>query len=163
MMAAILTFSGADMASIDRLNQSAIAAADALPFYSASDGADRRTSVSQLATALAPLIQSTTTYITQYSTPAEGFNVGVYPLTVGGSVFLLLTPLASIAAGAITLPILSSASHGQEVSAHSTQSVSALTVLPNGAGISGAPISLAAGGFFKLRFDAINRFWYRIA
>ena len=148
------------MASIDRLNQGDIAAADSIPFGSATQGADRRTSVSQLAAVLQSLMTARGS-AQQYSSPnATGFSVTVSPVSEGGWVWLLLTPTAGFAAGTLVLPY--GAHDRQEVTVTCTQAVTTLTVNGNGAAVNGSPSTLAANGFFRLKYDAVNASWYRI-
>lgn len=149
------------MASIDRLNQADIAAADSLPFYSATAGADRRTSLTQLASILATLLNTGGGPSQQYAAPnATGFSVTVAPLTDGAWVWLLLTPLAGYAAGTVVLP--ATPVDRQEVLVTSTQSITTLTVSGNGKTVNGAPSTLAANAFFRLKYDGVNQSWYRI-
>lgn len=148
------------MASIDRLSQSDIAAADQIPFSSATAGADRRTSVTQLAEVLQTLL-SATGPITQYASPnATGFSVTISPATAGDWMWLLLTPVAGYAAGTIVMP--ASPQDRQEVVVNTTQSVTTLTVSGNGATVNGAPSTLAANAYFRMKYDAVNSSWYRI-
>lgn len=148
------------MASIDRLNQSDAAASDSLPFYSASAGADRRTSFTQLAELLQSLLTASGA-AQQYAAPnATGFSVTVSPVTAGAWVWLLMTPVAGYAAGTIVLP--QSPSDRQEINVSTTQAVTTLTVSGNGYTVNGAPSTLAANGFFRLKFDAVNQSWYRV-
>lgn len=148
------------MASIDRLNQSDIVASDSLPFYSASAGADRRTPLSQLVTAVQSLL-SVSGPVQQFAAPsATGFSVTINPPTVGASVWLILTPVAGYAAGTIVMP--ASPVDGQEVIVNCTQSVTTLTVSGNGATVTGAPTTLAANAFFRLKYAAVLSTWYRI-
>jgi hypothetical protein len=86
----------------------------------------------------------------------------IAPDTSGENVYLLLTPTGTLAAGTITLPALASAVDGQQVLVSCTQIVTALTVAGNGATVNGAPTTLAANGFFRLRFDGVNNSWYRV-
>jgi hypothetical protein len=149
------------MPSIDRLNQSDIAAADAVPFYSAAGGADRRTSVSQLATLLQTLLNTGGGPTQQYAAPnATGFSVTISPAVAGAWVWLLLTPVAGYAAGTIVLP--AAPQDRQEVVVNSTQAVTTLTVSGNGATVNGAPSTLAANAFFRMKYDAVLSTWYRI-
>lgn len=149
--------------ALQALSQGTPTAASQLPFYDPQNGADRRASLAQLAEVLQELLASSGQMVSQYAAPsATGFGVQVAPFTEGGSVFLLLTPAAAYAAGTVTLPAVASCTHGQEVLVHSTQAVTALTVAGNGASVvSGAPTTLAAGGSFRLRFDAVLQGWYR--
>jgi hypothetical protein len=149
--------------SINSLSQTDIAAADSLPFASAVNGADRRTSVTQLVALIQSLLTDAGGPVTQYAAPAAtGFNVAIAPPTTGASVYLLLTPVAGYAAGTITLPAQASCVDGQEFVCNSTQAVTTLTVSGNGSTVNGAPATLAANAFFRLRFDGVFKAWYRI-
>jgi len=149
------------MAAIDRLNQSDIGTADSLPFYSATAGADRRTSVSQLAEVLQSEM-AVNGPVQQFAAPsATGFSVTIAPPTTGASVWLILTPVADYAAGTIVLP--SGPVDGQEVLVNSTQSVTTLTVSGNGSTVTGAPTTLAANAFFRLKYCAVLSTFYRVA
>ena len=148
------------MASIDRLNQSDISAADSLPFYSASGGADRRTSVTQLAEALQSQL-AVSGAVQQFAAPsATGFSVTINPPTAGASVWLILTPVAGYAAGTVVMP--ASPVDGQEVIVNCTQSVATLTVSGNGSTVTGAPTALSANGFFRMKYCAVLSTFYRI-
>lgn len=149
--------------SINSLSQTDIAAADQVPFASSANGADRRTSVTQLVALIQSLLTVDDGFQTQYASPnATGFSVQIAPAATGGSVYLLLTPLAGYAAGTITLPAQASCVDGQEVLVSCTQAVAALTVAGNGSTVNGAPTTLAANAFFRLRFDGVNKFWCRV-
>lgn len=148
--------------AIERLNQGTATGASQLPFYDPTNGQDRKASLLELAAVIQELLGATDDYISAYDTPATGFTVSILPFQPGGSVFHLLTPLAPLASGTIVLPLKDQCQHGQEVMVHSTQTITALTVDGNGAGLSGAPTTLASGGFFRLRFDAVNEAWYRV-
>lgn len=149
------------MSSIDRLNQGAWGAAAQVPFYDPAQGADRRASVTDLVTLLQSLLTSGGSLKTQYAAPnATGFSVTVSPPTSGASMHLLMTPLAGYAAGTVLMP--AAPIDGQEVVVTSTQSVTTLTVSGNGASVNGAPTTLAANGFFRLRYDQVTNSFYRI-
>jgi hypothetical protein len=99
--------------------------------------------------------------VIQYSAPsATGFNVAVNDSSA--SVWLVLTPLSGYAAGTITLPAVANSVENQEILVNCTASVGTLTVAGNGATVVGAPASLAANGFFRLRFEPVLKFWYRV-
>ena len=98
---------------------------------------------------------------TQYASPsATGFNVLVK--SDFGDIQLIMTPLAIYVTGTITLPDVQLLSDKQEVIVNTTQTVTALTINPNGATVIGAPTTLSANGFFKLSYDAIMKTWYRV-
>lgn len=149
--------------TIERLNQGTIAAASSLPFWDPTNGVDRRASVSELAALLQGLLTSSG-LITQYAAPnATGFSVTIAPPSNGASMFLLLTPAATYAAGTITLPLQATCVDGQELLVTCTQIVTSLTVAGNGSTVNGAPTTLAAANaFFRLRFDGVLKAWYRV-
>lgn len=146
---------------IQNVSQGAISTAAQIPFYDPAQGADRRDSVANL---LALATTTATGFQTQYFAPnATGWGVTVAPATSGQKVYLLVTPVAGYAAGTITLPAQASCVDGQEVLVSCTQSVTALTVAGNGAtAVNGAPTTLAANAFFRLRYDGVSKSWFRI-
>lgn len=146
---------------IQNVSQGAISTAAQIPFYDPAQGADRRDSVGNL---LALAATTATGFQTQYFAPnATGWGVTVAPATNGQKVYLLVTPVAGYAAGTITLPAQASCVDGQEVLVSCTQSVTALTVAGNGAtAVNGAPTTLAANAFFRLRYDGVSKSWFRI-
>lgn len=101
---------------------------------------------------------------TQYSAPAAtGFSVTIAPSVAGNNVWLLLTPVAGYAAGTIVLPALDTLVDGQEVIVSTTQAITTLTVSLNGAtAANGAPTTMAANAYFRLKYDATLSSWYRI-
>lgn len=149
------------MASLDRLNEGTLSTASQLAFYDPANGADRRASVADLIALVQSSLTESGDLKTQYSSPnATGFSVTVSPPAVGANVHLLITPLAGYAAGTVVMP--ASPVDGQQVVVTSTQAVTTLTVSGNGASVNGAPSTLAANGYFRLRYDQINNSFYRI-
>jgi hypothetical protein len=139
----------------------AVQAGDLIPIFSQANGDARKTSLTTLAAFIQTLITSTDNKQTQYSAPsATGFSVAV--VGTGLSIWLVLTPLAGYAAGTIVLPPVAGVLDKQEILVNTTQAITALTINANGATIVGAPTTLAAGGFFRLRFDAVLDTWYRV-
>lgn len=154
------------MTTINQLSAAdAVVASDLIPIYQSANGDARKASVSLFATYIQSLLTPASGEETQYYSPAaSGFSVTIAPTTAGGSVYLLMTPLAGYAAGTIVLPALAAAEDGQEVLVTSTQAVTTLTVSGNGAvAVNGAPTSLTANAFFRLRYDGVNQSWYRIS
>lgn len=146
------------MTAINQLSTGTITAADLLVFFSSSNGDTRKVSLSDLATALDPLLAVSDGMVTQYFSPnATGFSVGI--TDDQQSRWLLITPLAGYAAGTVVLP--ATPTDRQEVLVSTTQAVTALTVNGNGNPVNGAPATLAANGFFRLRYDGVNDSWYR--
>jgi len=152
------------MSSIDKLSRvTSVTGADLLPLFSGSIGQDAAATLSVLATWLQTQLSASGAYLTQYAAPAAtGFGITVAPITIGQSVWLLLTPAAGYAAGTLTLPAQASCVDGQEVMVSSTQAVTTLTMGGNGSTVNGAPATLAANGFFRLRFDGVFKAWYRV-
>lgn len=153
------------MSTINQLAAvSAVTAADLVAIYSSQNGDARKASMTVLAAFIQSMLTAAAGDETQYFAPAAtGFSVTVNPTTDGGGVYLLMTPVAAYAAGTIILPAKAECVDGQQVLVTSTQVVTALTVNGNGAtAVNGAPTTLAANGFFKLRYDAIFASWFRI-
>lgn len=140
-----------------------VTTSDFIAIFSQQMGCDAKASMSVFLTWLETQFP-TTGLVTQYASPnATGFvvNVSAAGDGAGQSVWLLITPLAGYASGAILLPPVAICFDQQELEVTCTQAVTALTVSGNGAVVNGAPTTLAANGIFKLRFDAVNQSWYR--
>lgn len=153
------------MTTINKLSAAdAVVAGDLLVIYQSANGDARKAAVSLFADYIQSLLTPASGEETQYYSPAaSGFSVTIAPTTAGGSVYLLMTPLAGYAAGTIVLPALAAAEDGQEVLVTSTQAVTTLTVSGNGAvAVNGAPTTMAANAFFRMRYDGVNQSWYRI-
>jgi hypothetical protein len=150
------------MPTINQLAQTnVITGADQFPVYSANNGDARRAP----AAVLLAYIQSAWmdpnyTRVTASPTLA-GFTVG---LSGASSIFLLLTPTGLMATGTIVLPPASGASDGQEIIIFTTQQITALSFLLNGAAaLNGAPSGLAANDSMTLRYDVLSVAWYVIS
>lgn len=147
-----------------------VSAGDLLPAYINNNGDARKVAVSVLqaymqANLTFPTFTGQGAYTTQYAAPSStGFDIVI---TDGAddntNVHLILTPTAGFATGEITLPIVSSIVDKQEVLVNCTQAVTAFVVDGNGAtSVTGAPSTLAANDFFRLKFDAPTSTWYRV-
>lgn len=134
---------------------------DLLPIYSQTNGDARKISLTNLLAFFSGLVTANDDKVTQYAAPtATGFSVTIS--NGSNSVWLVLTPLAGYAAGTLTLPAVANCVDRQEVLVNTTQAVTTLTVSGNGANVIGAPTTLAANAFFRLRFDAVLDVWYRV-
>lgn len=153
--------------AINNLNQGSPTTGSQIPFFDPSLGQDRRCSVSDI---LALQAASSAAFLTAYASPnASGYTVDLSVTTpasvTGARVYLILTPTASFANLTIKLP---PGHDTQEVMVSTTQavtgalSVTGATVGASPQPVNGAPTTLAAGGFFKLRFDGVNQSWYRV-
>lgn len=156
------------MTSINQRTQvDSLSAGDLFPLWATNNGDVRAAAVSVLLAYMQQnLVFSTfAEYVSQYSAPsASGFNVTI---TDGDeddtNVHLILTPLAGYAAGTITLPPKAGLADKQEVLVNCTQAVTTLTIALNGATAAiGAPTTLAANAFFRLKYDAVTSNWYRV-
>jgi len=99
--------------------------------------------------------------IIQYAGPTStGFSVTIN--NSSASVWLVLTPNATMAAGTIVLPDVANCVESQEIIVSSSQTVTALTISLNGALGVGTPTTISSGGFFTLRFEPILKTWYRV-
>lgn len=147
------------LSAIDQLSSG-----DNFPVFSTGNGDTRRVSAG---TILEYIQSNTATYSsfgTQYAAPsATGFSVTISPTIAGDNTHLILTPVAGYDAGTIVLPAVATVVNKQEILVNCTQSVTTLTVNGNGAvAVTGAPTTLAANAFFRLKYDAVMRTWYRV-
>ena len=149
------------MANINQLSQlTTVSAGDLLPVYSQNNGDARKVAISALLTYFQQQFASPT-FATQAATPTTGFSIAVQQ--VSSNTWLLLTPAGTLAAGTITLPLNSVTPDGQELLVSSTQVITALSVSLNGAAAAnGFPTTLAANGFFRMRFYQPANSWYRV-
>lgn len=150
------------MTAINNLSEaSPLALSDNIPVYSAANGDTRRASLTSLVALLNTALSISDKYVTQYEAPAAtGFTVTL-PAS-SQSTHLVLTPVAGYAAGTIVLAPSSSAVDKQEVLCVCTQAVTTLTITSAGATLIGAPTTLAANAFFRLRYDPVLKRWYRV-
>ena len=150
------------MTTINQLSAvDAVVSSDQVPIYSSTNGDARKASMSVIKDYVLSDATVADDKVTQYASPAAtGFTVTVNDSS--DSVWLILTPLAGYAAGTITLPAVANCVDRQEVLVNTTQAVTTLTVSGNGATVIGAPTTLAANAFFRLRFDAVLDVWYRV-
>lgn len=159
------------MSSINQLTRTSdISAGDLVPLFSTNNGDARAAAMSVLLAYMQDNLTFASNfadYTSQYAAPiATGFNVAISDGSTDGitetNVHLILTPLAGYAAGTITLPLKAQVVDKQEVLVNCTQAVTTLTVAGNGATVVGAPTTLAANAFFRLKYDAILSTWYRV-
>jgi len=150
------------VSTINQLSSvSSVLSSDQVPIYSSENGDARKASMATLLAFFSGQITANDDKVTQYSAPsATGFTVTIN--NDGNSVWLVLTPVAGYAAGTLTLPAVANCVDRQELLVNSTQAVTTLTVSGNGATVTGAPTTLAANAFFRLRFEAVTKTWYRV-
>ena len=144
---------------------SSVAAGDSIPIYKSSQGDSRRVSITDLTAYLQTnLTFDADTFTTQYSSPLTGATVALTDTADNDSfIHLIITPAATIAALTLTMPIVPGAADGQEILVNCTQIITTLTISINGAtAVKGAPTAFTANGFFRLKYDALMKTWYRI-
>lgn len=142
------------------LNQ--VSAGDQIPVYTPNNGDARRLPVSQLLQFFQKTFASPTLATNVY-TPGTGFNVSV-PTPVAAQQWMLIQPAGTLALGTITLPLNTQTPDGTEVLVTTTQQITGFTLALNGAAAAyGAPSTLAAEDFFRMRFVQSTNSWYRIA
>ena len=150
------------MPDIDQLGRKlSISQSDLIPFFSNDDGDDFTVSVTNLAKFLLTLIPISNEKTTQYSAPSStGFSVQITDSS--SPIWLILTPTGTFANGSIILPAKTNCIDKQEILVISTQIITTLAITPNGSTVTGAPSTMAANAFFRLRFDAVTSTWYRV-
>ena len=135
---------------------------DQLAVYTPNNGDARRMSLNTLLAFFQQTVAAPTLATNVY-TPTTGFSIGV-PTPVSQQQWMLLQPAGTLASGTITLPLNTITPDGTEVLITSTQQITSLTVGLNGASNAfGAPTTLAANGFARLRFVQSQNSWYRIS
>jgi hypothetical protein len=151
------------MPQINQLSSiSQVSGANQIPVYDTNNGDARKMSISALlqyfqATFAAP------TVATNLFTPGTGFNVSV-PTPVSEQQWMIIQPAGTLASGTVTLPLNTGTPDGTEVLVTTTQQITAFTLALNGAANAyGAPSTLAAQDFFRMRFYQATNSWYRIA
>jgi hypothetical protein len=148
---------------------SSISPGDLLVLYITRESDPRQTPVSGLQTYMQNNLTFASSgqpeYTTQNALPSASGFVVVISQNVDNpiNVHLILSPTGTFALGTITLPLSSGVIDKQEVLVNCTQQVVSLVIDGNGAfAITGAPISLAANDFFRLKFDLPTQTWYRV-
>ena len=143
-----------DLTAVDTLS-----GADQIRIGVASNRDARRAAISVLLAYMQDnLVFPQSGSVQQYSAPSiTGFTTVV----LVADTWLILTPTGTMATGTITLPAVRNAQQWVQVS--TTQAVTALTVGGAGASVSGAPTTLAAGGFFTMAYDETTNAWYRVS
>lgn len=134
---------------------------DQLAVYTPNNGDARRLPLSSLLAYFQQQFASPTLATSVY-TPATGFSIAV-PSPVSQQQWVLLQPASTLATGTIMLPLNTVTPDGTEVLITTTQTITTLTINMNGASAGfGVPLTLAAGGFARLRFVQSQNSWYRI-
>lgn len=139
-----------------------VSAGDIVAVFIQNDGDPRGAAMSVLQAFMqANLNFQAGEYESQYASPsATGFSISI--MDDSGNVHLILTPTGTFAAGTIVLPAVATLVDKQEILVNCTQVVTTLTITGNGATVTGAPTTLAANAFFRLKYDLLSNVWYRV-
>ena len=138
-----------------------VSAGDQLPVYSPNNGDARRLPMSALLSYFQQQFASPTVAVNLY-VPATGFNIAA-PTPISEQQWIVLQPAGTLATGTVTLPLNTSTPDGTESLVTTTQTITTFAVGLNGATAAfGAPTTLAANAFFRLRFYQATNSWYRI-
>lgn len=150
------------MPTINQLNAAdQVSGSDLLALYSQANGDARKISLTNFMNWLeTQQLATADNKITQYAAPLAASTTLLTDNQ--NSVWLVLTPAGTLATATLKLPLLANVLDKTEILVNSTQAVTTLTLDANGASIVGDPTALAANGFFRLRFDAVLKTWYRV-
>ncbi len=96
----------------------------------------------------------------QHFNPNADFTLNVENHEVG--TYLILNPTSGLSTGSIKLPERYSVQDAQEVAVACSQQITSFSIDGNGALVVGAPNTMAASGFFKLKYDKLSNTWYRV-
>lgn len=133
---------------------------DLFAVYNTGNGDARKVSASALATFVNGLESTDNT--TQYNSPLTGFVLPLNAAPVKN--FVVLTPAGTLATGTLVLPLASGMADRAEITVVSTEAITALSFTLNGAtAIYGEPTTLAAEGYFTLKYDNSLNSWFRVA
>jgi hypothetical protein len=133
---------------------------DLLPLFSQQNGDARQLSLNNFVRWLQNQLTVADDKVTQYSAPTTGSTLLVEDDQ--NSIWLVLTPAGTLSALTIKLPLQANCVDKQEILVNSTQAVTTLSFDANGSSVVGLPSTLAANGFFRLRYDAVMKTWYRV-
>ena len=142
------------------LNQ--VSPGDQVAVYTPNNGDARRLSINSLLQFFQQMFASPTLATSIY-TPTTGFSIAV-PTPVAQQQWILIQPAATLAVGTVTLPLNTQTPDGTEVLITTSQQITSFTLGLNGAAASlGAPTTLSATDWFRMRYVLATNSWYRIA
>lgn len=144
---------------LDSIDQ--VSGSDLLVTWSQANGATRKISFTNFLNWLEDQeIATQDSKITQYAAPVTGATLQI--TDSGQSVWLILTPAGTLSTLTLKMPLNTGVEDKTELLVNSTQIVTTLSFDANGGTIVGAPTTLAANAFFRLRFDVVLQTWYRV-
>tara|TARA_R110002096_G_scaffold278002_1_gene471980 strand:- start:2548 stop:3708 length:1161 start_codon:yes stop_codon:yes gene_type:complete len=133
---------------------------DQLPVYATSNGDARKASINTLVEYFQTTFADPNYTVVINAPTNSGFNIAL--AASSQSIWLIMNPTGTFAAGSVTLPPVLNCYDGQEIIIISTQTISALTINGNGGTLVGVPASLGAGSSFTIRFNELQQTWYTI-
>ena len=133
---------------------------DQLPVYATSNGDARKASINTLVEYFQTTFADPNYTVVINAPTNSGFNIAL--AASSQSIWLIMNPAGTFAAGSVTLPAVLNCYDGQEIIIISTQTISALTINGNGGTLVGVPASLGAGSSFTIRFNELQQTWYTI-
>lgn len=135
---------------------------DQLAVYAPNTGDARRLPMSALLAYFQQTFASPTTAVNVYI-PTTGFVI-LLPDPVSQQQWVILQPPGLVANGQITLPLNTTTPDGTEILFTTTQQITTFTLNANGASaVYGAPGTLGADDFFRMKYYKPTNSWYRIA
>jgi hypothetical protein len=138
-----------------------LSAGDNLVIQSAANNDARKASLSVLLAYIEANFASPD-FTTEINAPtSSGFNLQMVATT--HNMWMIINPTGAFAAGTLTLPPVASCFDGQQIVVTCSAAIAAFTVAGNGATVTGPPTSLGTGGFFALRFNALQDTWYCVS
>jgi|TARA_R110000765_G_scaffold330415_4_gene421141 hypothetical protein len=133
---------------------------DQLPVYATSNGDARKASINTLVEYFQTTFADPNYTVVINAPTNSGFNIAL--AASSQSIWLIMNPAGTFAAGSVTLPPVLNCYDGQEIIIISTLTISALTINGNGGTLVGVPASLGAGSSFTIRFNELQQTWYTI-
>jgi hypothetical protein len=133
---------------------------DVIPYAPNGGGTSYQATLAKLLTFFQSTFTSPT-FTVQAVVPVSGDTRAIG--SVSTSVWLIMTPAATLATLTITLPPVASAVDGQTIMVSTSQELTALTVTASGATVATFPTRVSANASFTVRYNAANLTWYQVA
>lgn len=150
------------MATINHLNAAdQLSGGDLLAIYSQANGDARKLSLTNLMNWLeSQQIAIQDNKVTQYAAPLAGTTVLLRDDR--SSLWLILTPNGVTDSVTLKFPLVSNCDDRQEILVNTTQTMTSLIIDGNGSMVVGSPSAIMVNGFFRFRWDAVMKTWYRV-
>jgi hypothetical protein len=134
---------------------------DSTVFAGNESGQDYKYQAQSLVDYFNSKITETDTFQTQLAIPV---NLGSTTIGAAGvSSWLIMNPAGTIATYAVTFPTVLTLVDNQEILITTTQEITSFSLFAPGAStVYGAPTTLAANAFFKMKYNQSTNCWYRV-